>query len=473
MTDDSGEEARSRESTEERIIASKKMMQRLQELETQRVVFEAIVWARVFGGSMVLLGADDGQNVSEPLNEDRIRTLDWLKVLDRWQVNVFKRDKYGHPSHYTINPSAHQTVQVVEPIHASRFIRFDGPLTPKRRYDENNGWNDSVYSRVEEVLRDYGTAWGSIGHILQDFSQGVYKLKHLAEMLTSDANEGEATVLSRLAALDRCRSMVRAIPVDADDEDFERKNANVSGLPEMMDRFALRLSTATRIPVSLLLGQSPAGLQATGDSDIRFFYDSIKSQQETQLRPRLEYLLRLLWKAADGPTKGKEPENWSFEFNDLWQMTDEQLTGIRKTQAETDALYMQWDVLTPDEVAVSRFGGDAYSTDTVLDMEQRLAEADPELPGETMAEVRAISPGGNPDEVESEAAPVVDPSEALNGAQITALVQVLSAISTGELPADSAAEVIEAGFPIDRDRIERMIGPIKAAGIKAPDDDSN
>jgi hypothetical protein len=141
-----------------------------------------------------------------------------------------------------------------------------------------------------------------------------------------------------------------------------------------LDRFALRLATAARMPVSLLLGQSPAGLQATGDSDIRFFYDAIKSNQQTSLRPRVEYLLRVLWGAADGPTSGKQPENWSFDFNDLWQLTDEQKATVRKTQAETDALYMQWDVLTPDEVAISRFGGDAYSTETVLDMETRLAE---------------------------------------------------------------------------------------------------
>jgi phage-related protein (TIGR01555 family) len=391
QTDDSDSDSdapREAETVEERITAGKRMIQRLEELNAQQAVFEALVWSRVFGGALVLIGADDGKELSEPLEVEKIRSLDSLTVMDRWDVTVAQWDSdikskdnlggsnFNKPLTYRINESVSkdgsQSIEVGE-IHHSRFIRFDGPLTTRRRIRDNGGWSDSIYSRIEEVLRDYGTTWAGVAHILQDFAQGVFKIKHLAELLASDTNT-TSKVIERLISMDTCRSVARAIPVDADGEDFERKSTPLSGIPETLDRFALRLATAARMPVSLLLGQSPAGLQATGDSDIRFFYDAIKSNQQTQLRPRLEYLLRLLWHSADGPTKGQEPENWSFTFNDLWQLTEEQKADVRKTQAETDALYMQWDVVTPDEIAISRFGGDAYSTDTVLDMETRFEE---------------------------------------------------------------------------------------------------
>lgn len=411
QTDDSDSETeapREAETIEERITAGKRMLQRLDELHAQQAVFEALVWARVFGGSLILIGADDGKEMSEPLAEDSVRTLDSLTVLDRWDVRIVKWDtdiksknnlggsNFNRPLTYAINETTAAgggPVSIDAPaIHHSRFLRFDGPLTSRRRIRENGGWSDSIYSRIEQVLADYGAAWGGIANVLQDFAQGVFKMENLNALLAADTNTTENKVLSRLKYLDMCRSTVRAIPIDAKLEDFERKQTPLSGIPETLDRFALRLATAARMPVSLLLGQSPAGLQATGDADIRFFYDAIKSYQQTNLRPRLEYLLRLVWKSADGPTQGKEPENWSFGFNDLWQLTDEQKAGVRKTQAETDAVYLQWDVVTPDEIAMSRFGGDAYSADTVLDMETRLAEK--------LAEAMEHEPEPEPVEVE-------------------------------------------------------------------------
>jgi len=477
---------REQETVEERITAGKRMIQRLEELNAQQAVFEAIVWARVFGGSLILLGADDGKDMSEPLDVDSIRTLDTLTVLDRWDVRIVKWDgdihsknafggsNFGKPLTYSINQDvghagATAAVNVGE-IHYSRFIRFDGPLTSRRRIKENGGWHDSIYARVEEILRDYGTAWGGVAAVLQDFAQGVYKIKHLAEMLRSDTETGENKVLERLKYLDICRSVVRAIPVDADAEDFERKATPLSGIPETLDRFSLRLSAAARMPVSLLLGQSPAGLQATGDSDIRFFYDSIKSYQQTGLRPRLEYLLRLIFKSADGPTQGKEPENWSFAFNDLWQSTEEQKATTRKTQAETDALYMQWDVLSPDEVAISRFAGDEYSADTVLDMEKRIEDRlSEEMDPDPDPEPAPLFPPPRPGEPEPT---TPDGLQGSNAAQDAADVQSL-VFSKTHFDAASAARWADAqGFKSDNVEETDTSIRLRQRGAAEFDDDS-
>jgi hypothetical protein len=115
------------------------------------------------------------------------------------------------------------------------------------------------------------------------------------------------------------------------------------------------------------MGQAPAGLNATGESDVRWFYDSIKAQQNTVLRPAINKLVQLAFHALKIP----EPANWTIRFNPLWQMTEEQQAAIRKTQAETDAIYINAGVVTPEEIALSRFGGDAYSTETVIDADAR------------------------------------------------------------------------------------------------------
>lgn len=377
---------------ENRLSVSKRMDQKVQELGVQAVLFEAMVWARVFGGSLLFLGADDGLDgdpgqLEKPLREDQIESIKFLRVFDRWDVWIQSANTdmtsahFGEPELYSIRP---QTIQggalgtQAAPhtglVHASRFIRFDGSLTTRRRMIENNGWADSIYTRTAEVLRDYGMAWAGVSHLISDFAQAVFKMKGLRAALASDQ---EGLIIDRLIQMDLARSLARAVPLDVDEgEEFERKTTPVSGLPELMDRFALRVSTAARMPVSLLLGQSPAGLNATGDSDISFFYDQIKAQQETMLRPKLERLFHLLFLAKDGPTEGVEPENWSFVFNPLWQLDAQEEAQLRKTQAEADEIYIMNQVVTPNEVALSRFGGDAYSPDTTLDTETRAQEGD-------------------------------------------------------------------------------------------------
>jgi hypothetical protein len=168
--------------------------------------------------------------------------------------------------------------------------------------------------------------------------------------------------------------MVRAVPLDADAEEFERAGAGVAGLGEVYDRMMMRLSAATGIPVTLLFGRSPAGMNATGESDIRLFYDYISSLQETQTRPRLEYLIELMLNATDGPTGGNAPESWNFEFNPLWQESAKERAETRRLISVADTNYVNTGVLTSNEVAESRFGGETYSPETMLDFEKRSEE---------------------------------------------------------------------------------------------------
>lgn len=370
------------DSVEDKMNTTKVVMQALEELDAQSKVFEAKVLARVFGGSLLFMGCDDGAaKMDMPLKEDSIRSFKFLQVFDRWDVQPaswytdINNPKCGLPETYRINTHAHpvakSTVDTGTTVHESRFLRFDGVFCNRRRRIRNQGWGDSVYVRVAEVIRDYGIAWGSAAHLLSDFAQSVFKMKGLANALLMDSDD---LIMKRMTIMDLCRSTMRAVPLDADGEEFERKATPLSGMPELMQQFMMRLSAASGIPVSLFFGQAPAGLNATGASDIRFFYDRIKAGQKKELTPQCQRLTKLVMLSADGPTQGVEPDNWSIEWNPLWQLSEAEAALSRKTQAETDHIYISDGVTSPDEIAQSRFGGDRYSYETTLDNEQRDAD---------------------------------------------------------------------------------------------------
>jgi phage-related protein (TIGR01555 family) len=109
----------------------------------------------------------------------------------------------------------------------------------------------------------------------------------------------------------------------------------------------------------------------------------VQAAQESTLRPLLERLVTLLLRSRDGPTGGREPKNWSFQFNPLWQLNELQEAERRHKAAVTDQIYLDQGVVHPAEIRRSRFGGDAYTTETALDpqyddLEELLRDAVPE-----------------------------------------------------------------------------------------------
>lgn len=367
---------------EEEAQTAKALMQRLDDLDIQSATAEALTWARLHGGALMILGVDDGQEPDQPLRTDSIRSFGWVSVVDRWDVTVSKRyadpsgPRFGKPEVYQIRPTSEGggvSEQVL--VHESRVIRFDGVQVPKRHMARLQGWGDSVVTRVYEVVRDFSQGYAGASAALADFSQAVVKLKGLAQMLASDQDK---LVLKRIQLMDMARSIARLVPLDAENEDFQIITRTLTGMPDALDRLAQRLSAATGIPVTLLMGMSPAGLNATGASDIRLFYDLIKSMQERILRPRLGRLIELMLKSQDGPTSGVEPQNWSITFRALWQLTEKETAELRYITAQTDVLYLDRGTVDNAEIAVARFGGDRWSMETHIDLEGREPAREPE-----------------------------------------------------------------------------------------------
>lgn len=337
--------------------------------------YDALCYKRAYGGGAILLGAQDGAaNLKAPLNENNLQSIDFLTSLTAqelraasWYTNPLAPN-YGRPASFWLQPQGMASTNAVNvEIHESRLLLFQGVVTSRNQVQQNQGWGDSVLMRVNEALSDFNMTWGGVANLLQDFAQAIYKIKGLAQLVATNKDE---VVLKRLQLIDLMRSVVRGVILDSD-EDFERKTTSLAGIPEVLQQFILRLSGAAEMPVSLLMGQAPAGLNATGASDIRFFYDDVSGEQGTGLLPQATRLTRLLMRAKKGPAKGQEPKKWSIVFRPLWQMTEQEREDLRLKVAQRDNIYLSTGVLSSEEVAESRFGGDAWSAETVIDLDAR------------------------------------------------------------------------------------------------------
>lgn len=92
-------------------------------------------------------------------------------------------------------------------------------------------------------------------------------------------------------------------------------------------------------------------------------------------------------------------------------------------------------------------------TESARQTESQTQTGTPETPDQTPAPGASnVPPGGDAEQL------AVAKDIALNGAQVTSLVQIARSVTLGELDRASAVEIITAAFPFDKEKAEQIIG---------------
>lgn len=444
-------------------------------------VGEAWTWGRLYGGGAVFLGIA-GADPSQPMRESEIRpgSLQFLLVLDKREltpatwVRDFTDPRFGEPETYLLTLASSGGALATPVIHASRLIVFGGASTTRRRKVARQSWDDSVLQRCWHILRDVSENWQSAVHLMKNVSQWVYKVKNLAGMVAA----GEREKLQDLMEMtDMRRSVFRGLMIDAEHEDVASIGTqNITAIPDMLHQTWLRLAAAAGMPLTRLMGMSPAGLNATGESDLANWYSNVESQGERIALPALRRLVRII--AISEAIPGIDPDEVDVTFPSLWQLDPKETAELRKLVAETDALYVQSGVLLANDVALSRFGKGEWSAETEIDQDFRAEykKAEEEALRESVEMRGEVDPGpeaddedapevASPEAAQADPAPVDEVEDvqatALNGAQVTSLIGIVDKVAKRELPRDSGIEIMLAAFPaLSREQAETAMGDV-------------
>lgn len=320
----------------------------------ERAIGNAWRWGRAYGRGAVYLGLSDRlgpQYAPVALSQVGRGDLAFVRDVDGSDLSVARTEedrrspRYGEPTHYYVSGSARGVTE----IHASRFVFFGGALTPHRIRYARSGRDLSVLQRPYEAMRDEGIAHSSIVAAFQDLSQAVFKIKGLASMIAN----GQASIArDRMELVDLARSVARAVVVDAEGEDFGHVGAaNLTGVDAAQARLLMRVSAASKIPATVLLGTAPVGMNATGESDLRIWYRRVEIER-VEKAPAFLTIFR-----AIAASSGIADWTGDLEFAPLWTPTEKEIAEKEKIEADTDAVRISSGVLSAEEVSEIRYGG--------------------------------------------------------------------------------------------------------------------
>jgi uncharacterized protein len=313
--------------------------QMAKELERLRIwdhICDTIKWGRLYGGAIAVM-LIDGQRASTPLNMDSITKGQFkgLLVMDRWQLQPDLQDlvtelgpDLGMPKYYDVIIGAKGLAG--QRIHYSRVVRIDGVDLPFWQSQAENLWGQSVIERLFDRLTAFDSTTTGAAQLVYKAHLRTYKVPKLRSIIATGGPAFNA-LIKQMEQIRLWQSNEGMTVMDGEDT-YEAHQYNFSGLSDILLQFGQQLSGALGIPLVRLFGQSPAGLNSTGESDLTTYYDNIKQQQERRLRSPLTKLYSVLSRSVLGQPL---PDNFSLDFTSLWQMSDKEKAEIASSITST------------------------------------------------------------------------------------------------------------------------------------------
>jgi hypothetical protein len=309
-----------------------------------------------------------------------------------------------------------------KPIHYSRVIDFTYVQPPDLDAPKYRYGGVSEYDLIYQQLVADGIVQRASPRILDKASTLFYKIKGFKTEMQSG---NEADMVNYFSRLEELRGIWAAGLIDQEDE-VEVVTQTLSNLAEADQITLRRLAMVTGIPLAMLVGENVKGLNSTGDNERLIFQEMIETVQSDYLIEPINELLR------------------ACGVNDAMFKENQGETPQSKIEYETKAI--------DNAVKLAGLGEDYrdYLKDkgilTSDDFDQVFGESD-----EGSGDGTNGGSGGDVD---------VDPSESLNGAQVTAILEIVSRIRRGEITKSTARQIVITAFPVTSEQADRLLADV-------------
>lgn len=332
---------------------AEEILNKLNDLDAQPVFEKFLEYERLTGDGFVSLGVSQSGpfEIDDELDETRLNNIDYIHPFSKKKVvdglldeDPFSRS-FNNFSYYELKPLRNET----RLVHSSRILHL------QTRVFEGDKWGTSLgVPLYEPILILDNIAW-SLGQIAYAMTFKVLKSSNI-NMKNKEQAKSVAEEMEKFF-----NSMSLAVIGKDEELSHEGPGGSLPNLTAMTEFIWDFLAGSARMPKSHMLGQQQ-GTITGGEFDSLNYYMRVSGIQENYMRPPLERLISLLYKARDsgvGNGRVEEPE-FKLEFKPLWKLDRETDMKIRKLQSEIDDKYIKNMVLNPDEVREVRFGKDGF-----------------------------------------------------------------------------------------------------------------
>lgn len=239
-------------------------------------------------------------------------------------------------------------------VHATRLLTFISREVPDILKPAYNFGGLSMTQLMESDVFQWLRTRNSTSDLIHNFSV-MCLLTDMGNILSGEPDK-PGGLFDRAKMFIQTRDNQGLMVLDKTREELAAVNVPLSGLHELQAQAQEHMAAPSHIPLVKLLGITPTGLNASSEGEIKVFYDFVRAMQQRFFGKHLNTILQLLQLHLFGVID----DAISYEFVPLTAPTIKELAEIRKSDADTDAVYIDKGVLSPEECR-ERVGTDPNS----------------------------------------------------------------------------------------------------------------
>ena len=323
--------------------ASQEEIDKIRHLEAihsiKQEITNALRLARLYGGAIaiiILTGDEDRMDRRLIAKHVLPGTFQGLLVMDRTQVEPSMEmesditdPEFGLPKYYTYYITDKDGGSHPVTVHHSRVLRFTGREMPEEEMAREEYWGISELIHIWDPLQNYCATDANATELGYRANLLCLKSGDITEMLAAGTDEHTESVLKLLETENHIRTSY-GMQLLGPNDSMENLKYDFSGLPKILEYQMLALAGAAEIPATKLFGMSPQGMNATGEHDMRNYYEMISALQEKNLKPALEKLIPIMAMSC----LFRIPEDMKILFEPLMTLSTEDQIKQAKEHSE-------------------------------------------------------------------------------------------------------------------------------------------
>lgn len=326
-------------------VRIKELEAEIKRLNVRDLFSEAAKYDGFFGRCQLFvdLGDHDGDEIKRPLLmvpeklKGKLRKFKIIEPMYSYPYSYTSdnpmRDSYYNPQSWYVMGNE---------VHASRLLLFISRPLPDILKPAYNFSGMSMSQLALPYVENFLKTRDSVNRMISTYSMPGIKT-NLASVLAGD--EGD-DVVNRAQLYNSQRDNQGLFVLDMEQEEFFHYQAQLGTLDKLQAQSQEHMSSISSIPMLVLFGSSPGGLNATGDSELAIWDEYVLDMQQVLFHDNLVKVCEIIQLSKWGDID----KSIEIEFPSPREPTPKELAELRKLDAETDSVRINDGIVAAEEV---------------------------------------------------------------------------------------------------------------------------
>ncbi len=333
------------------------MERALEKYDVKRLMHEAVRQDSMFGVAHIYIDTGAiGEELSKPLFLDPRKipkgSLKGLRVVDpTWVYPALYNTRWPLQEGF-YKPQAWFVMG--DTVNESRFMDIVSRPVPDILKPSYNFGGLSLTQLMEDYVTDWRDAKKNVIKILRTLRMRALKTDMDARL--QDPGEFD----KRIRLFIKYQENFDMWAID-ESEDLLHMQTSLSDLSNILSNYQDQLCMPARITNLKLLGNAPAGLNASGEGELKTWHETVSGYQDGEMRKPLENIFKLIQLSEFGGIN----DDIYFEFRPLDEISEKESAEIAKIRVDTVVAASDGQLVSSEEARAALKGIDNAGFETL------------------------------------------------------------------------------------------------------------